>query len=903
MKGSEIRQSYLDFFKSKQHQIVESASVVPHDDPTLYFTNAGMNQFKPFFLGQATPEHRRVADTQKCIRVQGKHNDLEEVGHDTYHHTFFEMLGNWSFGDYYKKEAIEWAWELFTKVWKLPKERLYATVFAGEGEVAGDEEAVTLWQTVTDIDHSHIRRCGKKDNFWMMGETGPCGPCTEIHIDLTPDMSGGPLVNEGSPMVMELWNLVFIQYNAEPDGSLRELPAKHVDTGMGFERACAVMECTKGCTDFSLPFSNYDTEVFQPIIRTVEKMSGRKYTPGQSTDMDSIALRVIADHIRMISFSIADGALPSNDGRGYVVRRLLRRAARYARKIGLNEPFLYQLVQVLVDNFGQAFPELKREQNKLEKIIKAEEESFNQTLDRGLNLFEDVVALLPSSAKGPQTFPAEAAFKLYDTYGFPFDLTEVLARERNLGVDVEGFERLMTQQKEKARAAHNKVIVSAASEDLHLPPTSFVGYEYLTSKATISAILANPQPTETDSHFVFLDNTPFYGEMGGQLGDFGKLTTENGTVIPVSRTTKKEGVVFHHVGGADLDALEVGHSVQACVEKSRRQEIQRHHTATHLLHWALREVLGKDVRQQGSLVAPDRLRFDFTHYQHLSDSELRTVEKLINDRIIANCKVSWFEIPYAKKPDSVIAFFGDKYGEKVRVVKIGGKGSGHVGEPHFDGYSMELCGGTHTFATGELGMFRFLSEGAIAAGVRRVEAVCGFAGWESWSRELRVLDGVSKRLGVPVDGISDKLEALLEQQKTLQRQVENARQIEAGNKANQLLTSAVKVGEIAMISGRFDGEGSEYLRWVSDSIKSRFDGVCVLSGATDDKVSLLVSVGPNTLKTGVHAGKLVKVLAQQVGGGGGGRPDLAEAGGKDVAALDGLLANLSQTVAQHLQQA
>ena len=471
MKGPEIRQSFLDFFAGKQHDIVPSAPVVPHDDPGLMFTNAGMNQFKPYFLGQATPEHRRIADTQKCIRVSGKHNDLEEVGHDTYHHTFFEMLGNWSFGDYYKREAISWAWELLTEVWGLPAERLYATVFAGDEQVPCDDEAIELWKECTNIDPSHILKFDRKDNFWMMGDTGPCGPCSEIHIDLTPDQSGGGLVNADSPQVIELWNLVFIQYNAEEDGSLRELPAKHVDTGMGFERACAVLECTGGGKDFSGEVSNYDTEVFQPLIRELAKMSGRTYKPGLSEDEASIAMRVCADHIRMTAFAIADGAFPSNDGRGYVVRRLIRRAARYGRsKLGLEEPFLHTLLPVLVKTMGDVFPELVREKVKIGNLIRSEEVSFNQTLDRGIALFEEQIEQLEG-----KVFSGEVAFKLYDTFGFPVDLTEAMARELGFSVDLETFEERMEEQRARAREAQVKHVVRAADADLNLPPTPFVG--------------------------------------------------------------------------------------------------------------------------------------------------------------------------------------------------------------------------------------------------------------------------------------------------------------------------------------------------------------------------------------------------------------------------------------------
>ena len=871
LKGAAIRQSYLDFFKKHQHLIVDSAPVVPHDDPTLMFTNAGMNQFKPYFLGQATPEHRRIADTQKCIRVSGKHNDLEEVGHDTYHHTFFEMLGNWSFGDYYKKEAIQWAWELFTEVWGLPKDRLHATVYGGDETVPADEEAVQLWKTVTDINPHNIHRCGKKDNFWMMCETGPCGPCSEIHIDLTPDKSGHALVNRDSPLAMELWNLVFIQFNAEPDGSLRELPAKHVDTGMGFERACAVLECTNGGKDFSKSISNYDTEVFMPILRVLQSMSKKTYNPGISTDIESISMRVIADHIRMISFAIADGALPSNEGRGYVVRRLLRRAARYARKIGLRDPFMYELVPVLKAEMGGAFPELVREENKLQKIIKAEEESFNQALDRGLHLFDDVVKDLSD-----KVFPAEQAFKLYDTFGFPYDLTDVMAREKGLSLDENAFKALMEGQKAKARAAQTKHIVSAAHEELNLPPTPFVGFDELSAATEVKAVLGSA---------VVLDKTPFYGEMGGQLGDQGWLELEDGSKLEVTNTTKSEGVVLHHLAAPPAS----GAKLRAVVDAVRRQEIQRHHTATHLLHWALHEVLGDAVRQQGSLVAPERLRFDFTHYQAMDPAEIATVERLVNEKILENHAVSWFEIDYKDKPDNVTAFFGDKYGARVRVVKIGGGR-----EQNFNGFSMELCGGTHTLTTAELGPFRLQSEGAIAAGVRRIEAVTGTHGLQGIFADVQMAEKLSRKLGVPVLELENKVDSLLEAQRKLTKQLEQARRAEARAEAGRLLKQVETRKEVPVLIANLGDANGEYLKWVADSLRdTQFKGVAVLAGVHEGRVALLASVDKSLNAQGLHAGKLIKELAAKVGGGGGGRPDLAEAGGKDPSKLAQALAEVS----------
>lgn len=888
MKGPEIRQSFLDFFEKKQHQIVDSAPVVPHDDPTLMFTNAGMNQFKAFFLGQATPSNRRIADTQKCIRVSGKHNDLEETGHDTYHHTFFEMLGNWSIGDYYKKEAIEWAWELLTEVWGLPKDRLHATVFGGDELEPCDDEAIALWKEVTDIDHNHIHKCDRKDNFWMMGETGPCGPCSEIHIDLTPDKSGKNLVNKDSPLVIELWNLVFIQYNAEEDGSYRELPAKHVDTGMGLERVAAVIECTEGGKNFDREVSNYDSEIFQPLIRKLAELSGMKYTPGQSSDKLSIAMRVCADHARMVSFSIADGALPSNEGRGYVVRRLLRRAARYGRQLGLTEPFLHRLVEVLVKEMGGTFPELVREQKKIEHVIKAEEVSFNQTLDRGISLFEE------AATEVKDVFPGDVAFKLYDTYGFPKDLTDAMARERGLSVDTPEFDRLMAEQKERARAAQTKIVVSALEGELNLPPTPFVGFTDFEESTRIAAVLDGSKDTVD----IVLESTPFYAEMGGQLGDTGILKGD-GFSLEVLDTVKKEGVVFHRC--RKNGAVAEGAMVKAEIDRARRLQLQRHHTATHLLHHALREVLGSDVHQQGSLVAPERLRFDFTHYEGVRAEQLLDIERRINTFVLENSAVSWFEIPIEQKPDSVVAFFGDKYGEVVRVVKIGGQGQGPLGEANFDGYSMELCGGTHCLATGEIGPFRFVSEGAIAAGVRRVEAVCGFASLERLTSEQLTLNSLCEKLATRPSELEKRVDALLENQKHLERELERARQQEAEGLIGRLLDSQKSVETVAVLTSDLGARDPEYLRLVADALRPKFQGIAVLGGTAGGKVSLLALVDGELVKRGYHAGKLIREVAKKVGGGGGGRPDLAQAGGKEPEKLAEALACVPELVKSQSQ--
>lgn len=892
MNATEIRQSFLEFFREKGHEIVPSASVVPHDDPTLMFTNAGMNQFKPYFLGQATPTHRRVADSQKCIRVSGKHNDLEEVGLDTYHHTLFEMLGNWSFGDYYKREAISWAWELLTERWKLPKGRLYVTVFGGD-EAKGlpaDTEAEALWKELTDIDPTHVKHFGAKDNFWMMGEVGPCGPCTEIHIDLTPDMSGGPLVNGDSPLVMELWNLVFTEFNADKDG-LHKLPNCNVDTGAGLERIAAVMECTKGCTDFNVEISNYDSALFHPIIAKLEELSGLKYTHGVSKDATSVAMRVCADHLRMVAFSIADGALPSNEGRGYVIRRILRRAARYGRKLGLVEPFLYKLLPTLNEIMGQAYPELLREEAKISRIIKGEETSFNQTLDRGIALFEEELSQLEKAENNDHIFPGSVAFKLYDTYGFPYDLTAVMAKERGYEVDEKAFEKDMAEQKQRARAARVKTAQIAESEKLDLQATEFVGYNQDSCQAKVVAIIGQP-----GNRAVVLDKTPFYGEMGGQLGDTGTISWADHK-LTVKDTKQQEGVFMHFVDeGPELEALQVGQEVTAAIDYERRRAIERHHTATHLLHHALRKVLGTEVHQQGSLVAPERLRFDFTYSEPVSKEKLTEIERMINAEIVANTGVCWFEIAIEDKPDSVVAFFGDKYGKRVRVINAGGQASAQVAQPSYDGFSQELCGGCHCKRTGDLGLFKFVSEGAIASGVRRIEAVAGLAALDLVERNRKSLEQACETLHTNSNDLQTRLSALLDNQKKLEKELEKVKAALASAKAADVLNEATDVDGVPVLTLKLDSASPDELRGMADELKQKFNGIVLLAGPNQDKVGILVLVTPDYVKQGYQAGKLVKEVAKRLGGGGGGRADMAMAGAKDLSKLDEVLAQFAEII-------
>jgi alanyl-tRNA synthetase len=944
MTSSQIRQSFLDFFKSKQHTIVPSSSLLP-DSPNLLFTNAGMNQFVPIFLGQVKCPYTpgRAADTQKCIRAGGKHNDLEDVGLDTYHHTFFEMLGNWSFGDYFKKEAIEWAWELVTGVWRFPKDRLYATVYQpdkSKGDPSEfDQEAYDHWARLfaaAGLDPKvHIVSGGKTDNFWMMGETGPCGPCSELHVDLTPaGDTQGSLVNQGSAKCIEIWNLVFMQFNANPDGSFSPLPAKSVDTGMGFERVTGIMQNTKGFTDFNRVISNYETDIFRPLFDKLQQMSGKKYCstlPGGESEIsnlksqisEDIAFRVIADHIRTLSFSIADGIQPGNNDRNYVLRRILRRAVRYGRSLGFHEPFFYKLVDVLADTMGDVFPEIRAKQKHVQEVIRVEEEAFNKTLDRGIELFNEVVKQLeaerldavlgvtahekavklhdrvrtghPLAATDLETepqfsqfkrfseFAASDAFKLYDTYGFPADLTELMARERGLTVDTAGFEKLMEEQRARARAAQKKTVIILSQIETQTP-TTFVGYDKLETPAKVLEVVALKDKTA-----VILDTSACYAEMGGQVGDTGEL--EHGANLWRIANTQKSGNTWLHVLESQISNLKSeiseppapGSEVLLTVDAERRHAIERHHTATHLLHWALHEVVSKEAAQKGSAVDPGKFTFDFNS-NPLTPQQLADVERLVNERIVANAPVSWAEIPYAevKKNPGIMQFFGEKYGEVVRVVQVGGRPGA------FDGYSMELCGGTHTRATGEIGLFRLVSEGTIAAGIRRIEAVCGLEAYARAQQELQLIKNVAGKINSPIADLEKKIEAMVEQQKALEKQLKALQQKEAAGAAKSLLAKAAAINGIPALIERFDADG-ETLQSMVNELKGQFKGVIVLGGAANNAVALIASVAPEfTAK--VQAGKIIQQIAPVVGGKGGGKPDNARGGGKDVAKLDEALA-------------
>jgi alanyl-tRNA synthetase len=894
MTSAQIRQSFLNFFNEKQHTIVPSSSLMP-DSPNLLFTNAGMNQFVPIFLGQKSPDvskwagcvpgsDQRATDTQKCIRAGGKHNDLDDVGLDTYHHTFFEMLGNWSFGDYFKKEAIDWAWELVIDRWKFPAARLYATIYNPEpGDPASrDEEAWNFWAEkfrAAGLDPAvHIVNGNKKDNFWMMGETGPCGPCSELHVDLTPaGDTRGALVNKGSADCIEIWNLVFIQFNANPDGSFSPLPARHVDTGMGFERVTSIIQGTKNLSDFAnARISNYETDIFRPIFDELEKLSGRTYgstlpasgsTGDTEQEKNDVAFRVIADHIRTLSFAIADGIQPGNTDRNYVLRRILRRAVRYGRSLGLHEPFFHKLVDVLARTMGDVFPELRAKQKHIEQVLKLEEETFNRTLDKGITLFNE------EAAKGDIT--AAFAFKLYDEQGFPLDLTELMARERGLKVDTAGFETLMEAQRARARAAQKKEVITL-SEIETTTPTHFTGYESLREKARVLEVVSIKNKTA-----VILDTTPCYAEMGGQIGDTAEITG-HGQLWYVTNTQKTGHTYLHLLDSADAPA--VGSEVEISVTGPRRAAIQRHHTVTHLLHWALHEVVSKDATQKGSSVSPEKLSFDFNSAP-LTPQQVRDIETLVNERILANAPVSWTEVPYAEvcgRAD-IMQFFGDKYGDTVRVVQIGGTPA------KLDGYSMELCAGTHTRATGEIGLFRILSEAAIAAGVRRIEAVAGLEASALATSETQRLHEIARLLNSPAAEIEKKLEALLAHQKELEKNLKAARAREAAASAKDLVSKAETLNGIPFLSAHLGAVNGDYLQAVLDALKPTFDGAALLAGSANNAVALAASVSPAHVSK-IQAGKLIQTAAPIVGGKGGGKPDSARGGGKDTAKIPEALA-------------
>ena len=859
MTSNEIRKKFLDFFESKQHTIVPSAPMVVKNDPTLMFTNAGMNQFKDIFLGNAEKKYNRAADTQKCLRVSGKHNDLEEVGHDTYHHTMFEMLGNWSFGDYFKKEAIDWAWELLTEVYKMPKDRLYATVFEGAPEegVPMDQEAFDMWKQYLPEDH--IILGNKHDNFWEMGETGPCGPCSEIHFDLRSEEEiaqkpGREMVNMGHHLVIEIWNLVFMQFNRKANGSLEPLPHKHIDTGMGFERLCMVLQNKQ---------SNYDTDVFSTRISEIAALSGKRYGEDEKAD---VAMRVIADHLRTISFSIADGQLPSNVKAGYVIRRILRRAVRYGYTyLGFNEPFICKLVPGLVEQMGEQFPELKAQQSLIVSVICEEESAFLKTLATGINLLEGVMK--KSRAAGQSAIDGKSAFTLYDTYGFPIDLTELIARENGMSVDLEAFD--VELQAQKARSRNAAVVENDDWVELvQGASTEFVGYDNLTADVKIVRYRKVTTKGKTLYQLVF-DRTPFYANSGGQVGDKGTISA-NGKSLAVVDTIKENGLPIHIVN-------ELPESVEATfvatVDEESRLASARHHSVTHLMHKALRDILGSHVEQKGSLVCPEYLRFDFSHFQKVTDEELRQVEREVNRMIRANYALDEnreCSIEDAQKAGAMM-LFGEKYGDKVRMIRFG--------------ESVELCGGTHVSATGVIGQFKIVAESAISAGVRRIEAIAGSVAEEAGYKTEETLKEIQKTVGSPV--LLQAIKKMIEDNAELRKEIEGFRAEKAKSVAAEI---GALIGENKVVSKVIDMP----VDMVKDAIyalrTSNPDVAIVLGSREGGKPMLAVAVGDNLVKVGVKAGDVVRNAAKEMQGGGGGQPFYATAGGKNPEGLEKAIA-------------
>jgi alanyl-tRNA synthetase len=873
--SAEIRQTFLDFFKSKGHTIVPSAPLVPGNDPTLLFTNSGMVQFKNVFLGSEKLSYVRAADVQRCLRAGGKHNDLDSVGYTARHHTFFEMLGNWSFGDYFKKEAIGWAWELLTVVFGLPKDRLLVTVYHT------DDEAFDLWHKKIGLPTDRIVRIGDNkgapyasDNFWQMADTGPCGPCTEIFYDHGADIPGGPpgSADEDGDRFIEIWNLVFMQFDRAADGTLSRLPAPCVDTGMGLERLAAVLQHVH---------SNYEIDLFQHLIKIAAKLT-------RTTDLENKSLRVIADHIRACSFLIVDGVLPSNEGRGYVLRRIIRRALRHGYMLGVHEPFFHKMLAPLIEEMGAAYPELLAKRAPVEKALFAEEERFGETLEHGMKLFDDV------AAKSAKVIPGADAFRLYDTYGFPVDLTADIARERGLTVDMEGFEKSMNEQRNRARSASQFDTKSALSADLvqKLKPTGFLGYEGMSSEGLkVIAIVRDGRDvdelTDGQEATLILDRTPFYAESGGQVGDAGKLSSHDGT-FDVDDTVKLAGVFHGHVGTWNGAVLRVGATLHGIIDSERRQSTVLNHSATHLLHAALRKVLGDHVTQKGSLVAPDRLRFDFSHFKPVTPKELRTVEDLVNTEVRRNSEAEICNMSYDDAIEfGAMALFGEKYGDQVRVLRMGD-------------FSTELCGGTHVARTGDIGLFKIVSESGVASGIRRIEAVTGAGALAYVKDEEQRLDAVAHLLSSSAHDVVDKLRQVFDRQKKLERELEGLKAKAASAATSDLASLAKDVDGIKVIAARLDGADAKTLRDSVDQFKQKLgDCVILLAGGSDGKISLVAGVNGKALGK-IKAGDLVSDVAKKIGGKGGGRPDMAQGGGEDSPALGAALDAVPAWIAARL---
>lgn len=879
LTGNEIREKFLSYFESKGHTRVSSSSLVPHNDPTLLFTNAGMNQFKDVFLGLEKRPYIRATTSQKCVRAGGKHNDLETVGRTARHHTFFEMLGNFSFGDYFKRDAISYAWEFLTKVMGLPEDKLYITIYED------DNEAQQIWQEVANVPLERIIRMGEKDNFWSMGDTGPCGPCSEILIDRGEKYTCGPNCGIGScdcDRYLEIWNLVFMQYNRDEEGKMTPLPRPSIDTGMGLERITSVIQKVD---------TNYDTDLLRDIITAIEDISGKKY----HSDHRGFPLRVIADHIRSCTFLISDGVLPSNEGRGYVLRRILRRAVRFGKVLEIEKPFIFTLVPVVVELMKGAYPEICEKSEYVAKVIRIEEERFHETLNDGIKLAQDIIKNVKE--KGLDTIPGEDIFKLYDTFGFPLDLSRDIAEEAGLNVDLPGFDAAMEKQRSRARAARQEtrawdLAITVSNLTGEMPPSKFTGYNELKHEAQLLAIIKDgelvKEAEEGEEVYAIVDRTPFYAEGGGQAGDCGEITAKEGSIRIQNTRRMPDGKVVHH--GIVNGKVKQYEKVTMAVDVDLRMAIARNHTATHLLHKALRLVLGDHVHQSGSSVDSERLRFDFNHLNALQPDELKQIEKLVNDKVMQSIDIDTEEmsIEEARKMGAT-ALFGEKYGDEVRVVKI----------PDF---SMELCGGTHVKNTSQIGSIKIISEGAVGAGLRRIEAITGEAVMNYLLEDERLLDNISAALKAPRFEVLNRIQSLLEEIKQKDRKLEQMEAQAAKNQVEEYLGKVTKIKDISLLSCKVEASDMDALRNMADMFKERLkSGIVVLGTVMDDKVSFVVMVTKDLLGKGAHAGNIIKEVAKITGGGGGGRPDMAQAGGKDKEKLEEALANAAQIVEKQLK--
>lgn len=880
LSGNEIREKFLSYFESKDHTRVRSSSLIPHDDPTLLFTNAGMNQFKDVFLGLEKRPYSRATTSQKCVRAGGKHNDLETVGRTARHHTFFEMLGNFSFGDYFKREAIEYSWEFLTGVLGLPPEKLYVTIYQD------DDEAYELWRELTPVPPERIIRMGEKDNFWSMGDTGPCGPCSEIHFDRGEKYSCGQECGIGKcecDRYLEIWNLVFMQYNRDNDGKMTPLPRPSIDTGMGLERITAVIQEVE---------SNYDTDLLKEIIRAIEKLCGKQYQQGQQ----GFPFRVVADHIRSCTFLISDGVLPANEGRGYVLRRILRRAVRFGKVLGIDEPFMYRLVPVVVGLMKDAYPETKENSDYVIKIIRIEEERFHETLNEGISLAQEIIKEVQE--KGQDTLPGAEVFRLYDTFGFPLDLSQDIAEEAGLKVDLDGFNKAMEEQRERARAARQEgnawdMALTVANLVGELPATKSCCYDHLRLEAEIQALIKEGNLIESasagDEVWILADLTPFYPEGGGQAGDSGTITAPEGKIRVTGVKKLPDGKIIHQ--GKVEGLVKSKDRVVMEVDKKARLATARNHTATHLLHKALQEVLGEHIHQAGSAVEPERLRFDFTHFTALTDDELLKVEERVNEMVLEALDVGAYETALDKaKSEGATALFGEKYGDVVRVVKI-------------SDYSMELCGGTHIENTSRIGLFKITGESAVGAGLRRIEAITGAGVRKYLEGKEQLLQELAELLKVPAKELPHKVRSLLEEARSKDKALERMEAQKAVLQVDDLLQKATEIKGVKVLSARVEVGDIDSLRNMADMFREKMKtGIVVLGTVLGDKVSFVVAVTKDVTSRGAHAGKIIKEVAKITGGGGGGRPDMAQAGGKMVEKLDEALAKAFEIIDAQIEQ-